>query len=45
MIPPFLIDAIRAFLQAVRANPRTWRLVLMPPRGNSPEEVTPLPAA
>jgi AcrR family transcriptional regulator len=33
----FLIDSIRAFLRAVRANPRTWRLVLMPPRGSSPE--------
>src|SRR2546430_1249382 len=32
----FLIDSIRAFLRAVRANPRTWRLVLMPPRGSSP---------
>jgi AcrR family transcriptional regulator len=33
----FLVDAIRAFLHAVRANPRTWRLVLMPPRGSSRE--------
>jgi AcrR family transcriptional regulator len=33
----FLIDSIGAFLQAVRADPRTWRLVLMPPPGNSPE--------
>ncbi len=33
----FLVDAIRAFLRAVRANPRTWRLVLMPPRGSSRE--------
>ncbi len=33
----FLVDAIRAFLSAVRANPRTWRLVLMPPRGSSRE--------
>ena len=33
----FLVDAIRAFLQAVKANPRTWRLVLMPPRGSSRE--------
>lgn len=33
----FLVDAIRAFLEAVKANPRTWRLVLMPPRGSSSE--------
>jgi AcrR family transcriptional regulator len=33
----FLVDAIRAFLQAVKSNPRTWRLVLMPPRGSSRE--------
>jgi AcrR family transcriptional regulator len=33
----FLVDAIRAFLRAVKANPRTWRLVLMPPRGSSRE--------
>jgi AcrR family transcriptional regulator len=33
----FLIDAVDAFLRAVRSNPRTWRLVLMPPRGNSDE--------
>jgi AcrR family transcriptional regulator len=33
----FLIDAILAFLRAVKANPRTWRLVLMPPRGSSNE--------
>jgi AcrR family transcriptional regulator len=33
----FLIDAILAFLRAVRTNPRTWRLVLMPPRGSSVE--------
>lgn len=33
----FLIDAILAFLRAVRANPRTWRFVLMPPRGSSRE--------
>lgn len=32
-----LVDGVLAFLQAVRANPRTWRLVLMPPRGGSPE--------
>jgi AcrR family transcriptional regulator len=33
----FLVDAIAAFLRAVKANPRTWRLVLMPPRGTSGE--------
>jgi AcrR family transcriptional regulator len=33
----FLIDSFRAFLLAVRASPRTWRLVLMPPRGSSHE--------
>lgn len=33
----FLIEAILAFLRAVRANPRTWRLVLTPPRGSSAE--------
>jgi AcrR family transcriptional regulator len=33
----FLVDAIGAFLRAVKANPRTWRLVLMPPRGTSGE--------
>ena len=33
----FLIEAILAFLRAVRGNPRTWRLVLMPPRGSSVE--------
>jgi AcrR family transcriptional regulator len=33
----FLVEAIRTFLRAVRANPRTWRLVLMPPRGTSRE--------
>ncbi|WP_354700668.1 hypothetical protein DSM112329_00953 [Paraconexibacter sp. AEG42_29] len=32
----FLVDGVAAFLEAVRANPRTWRLVLMPPRGSSP---------
>lgn len=32
----FLVDGVTAFLEAVRANPRTWRLVLMPPRGSSP---------
>jgi AcrR family transcriptional regulator len=33
----FLVDAILAFLRAVKANPRTWRFVLMPPRGSSGE--------
>jgi AcrR family transcriptional regulator len=33
----FLVAAVDAFLRAVRANPRTWRLVLMPPRGSSNE--------
>jgi AcrR family transcriptional regulator len=33
----FLVAAILAFLRAVRANPRTWRFVLMPPRGSSGE--------
>jgi AcrR family transcriptional regulator len=33
----FLADSIRAFLEAVRDDPKTWRLVLMPPRGDSPE--------
>src|SRR5438445_4888888 len=33
----FLIDAILTFLRAVKSSPRTWRLVLMPPRGSSRE--------
>jgi AcrR family transcriptional regulator len=33
----FLLDSVRAFLRAVKADPRTWRLVLMPPRGSSRE--------
>lgn len=33
----FLHDAVLRFLRAVRDNPRTWRLVLMPPRGGSAE--------
>jgi AcrR family transcriptional regulator len=33
----FLVDSVLAFLRAVKADPRTWRLVLMPPRGSSPE--------
>ena len=33
----FLVDAVRAFLVAVRAEPRTWRVVLMPPDGGSPD--------
>jgi AcrR family transcriptional regulator len=31
----FLVDGVRSFLRAVRAAPRTWRLVLMPPDGGS----------
>jgi AcrR family transcriptional regulator len=31
-----LVEGVRTFLHAVRANPRTWRLVLMPSRGGSP---------
>lgn len=31
----FLVDGVRVFLRAVRAAPRTWRLVLMPPDGGS----------
>jgi AcrR family transcriptional regulator len=33
----FLNDSVLAFLQAVKADPRTWRLILMPPRGSSSE--------
>jgi AcrR family transcriptional regulator len=33
----FLFEANLAFLRAVRSNPRTWRLVLMPPQGSSRE--------
>ncbi len=33
----FLLDSLLAFLQAVKSDPRTWRLVLMPPRGSSSE--------
>jgi AcrR family transcriptional regulator len=33
----FLVEGLLAFLSAVKANPRTWRLVLMPPRGTSAE--------
>jgi AcrR family transcriptional regulator len=33
----FLVDGVRAFLRAVRAAPKTWRLVLMPPDGGSPD--------
>jgi AcrR family transcriptional regulator len=33
----FLARAVSGFLTAVRANPRTWRLVLMPSRGSSEE--------
>ena len=31
----FLATAVATFLEAVRANPRTWRLLLMPARGTS----------
>ncbi len=31
----FLVDSVLAFLRAVRENPRTWRFVLMPPRGST----------
>ncbi len=31
----FLVDAVRTFLTEVRAAPRTWRVVLMPPDGGS----------
>lgn len=31
----FLIGAVSAFLLSVKAKPRTWRLILMPPPGNS----------
>lgn len=31
----FLVDAVRTFLEEVRAAPRTWRVVLMPPDGGS----------
>ena len=33
----FLLDSVGTFLHAVKADPRTWRLVLMPPRGTSRE--------
>jgi AcrR family transcriptional regulator len=33
----FMIDRIDAFLSAVREDPSSWRLVLMPPSGNSQE--------
>ncbi|HWF55789.1 MAG TPA: TetR/AcrR family transcriptional regulator [Solirubrobacteraceae bacterium] len=33
----FLHDCVLAFLRAVKSDPRTWRLVLMPPRGSSVE--------
>lgn len=33
----FLLDAVGAFLGAVRSSPRTWRLLLMPPPGSSVE--------
>lgn len=33
----FLVEGVRGFLRAVRSAPRTWRLVLMPPDGGSPD--------
>jgi AcrR family transcriptional regulator len=33
----FLADGVRSFLRSVREEPRTWRLVLMPPDGGSPD--------
>ena len=33
----FLLDSVHAFLRAVRSDPRTWKLVLAPPHGGSPE--------
>ena len=33
----FLVQGVRAFLRAVREEPRTWRVVLMPPDGGSPD--------
>jgi len=33
----FLYEGVLGFLEAVHESPRTWRLVLMPPRGRSPE--------
>lgn len=33
----FLVDGVRAFLRAVRESPSTWRVVLMPPDGGSPD--------
>jgi AcrR family transcriptional regulator len=31
-----LVDGVRAFLEAVRRDPRTWRLLLLPPDGSPP---------
>lgn len=33
----FLVEGVLAFLRAVREEPRTWRVVLMPPDGGSPD--------
>ncbi len=33
----FLVEGVRGFLRAVRSAPKTWRLVLMPPDGGSPD--------
>lgn len=32
----YLVDAVARLLEAVRAEPRTWRLVLLPPQGSPP---------
>jgi len=32
-----LVDAVTAYLSAVRDDPRTWRVVLLPPEGAPPE--------
>jgi len=31
-----LVEGVRAFLEAVHRNPRTWRLLLLPPEGSPP---------
>src|SRR5918998_1578996 len=33
----FLVEGVRAYLRAVYEEPRTWRVVLMPPDGGSPD--------
>lgn len=32
----YLVDAVAGLLEAVHAEPRTWRLVLLPPQGSPP---------